>query len=412
MSKSLVEALGDGAWSVSAVVFDLNDMLDDEKRPISERRSDAVIRTGVEMEMRECPYHDIREGHLMNVSALAQISNYFNDARAEMAAFRRVAVENANWFDMLVCIVDLLSQPAIYLLQHRDAHGPVPARMAVCHKLAAGFFGVLREVHERLALGKEVPLGVDDLLKVVEEKGALLGANEACAGSPEMIRKACVALVDGAPASEVEIDRSRLDIARSLALQVQIGIFWHLYDRVHLWPLVRGEFRQHLTPGNDFLAQKLTSAGNDMDEIAPPRPDCTRLPDALDAQLRRNLGDALCDATAPKLLQEDVNAATQLLNEPGSAVRYNGEVAPLALQVAHYLNAHRQIVGELSRLELELRKLLDFPTDHPIRLGAAVFPIPQALHWYELILGRRIGPDSHLTGSSTGIRSAVPAAAK
>lgn len=412
MSKSLVDALGNGAWSVSAVVFDLNDMLDDEGRPISERRSDAVVRAGVEMEMRECPYHDIREGHLMNVSALAQISHYFNDARAEMAAFRRTTGNNATWFDMLVCIVDLLSQPAIYLLQHHDDHGPVPASMAVSHKLAAGFFGVLRGLHEKLALGQEIPLGVDSLLQVVEEMGALLGASEACAGSPEMIRKACTALVEGTPESEVEIDPTRLAIARCLALQVQLGIFWHLYDRVHLWPLVRGEFREHLTPGNDYLAQKFTRAGNEMDALAPSRPDCSKLPEILDAQLRRSLGDALCDTTDPKLLKEDVLAATQLLGEPGSAVRYDGEIAPFALRVAQYLNTHRLIVAELSRLELELRKYLEFPADTPIRLGAAVFPIPQALHWYELILGRRIGPDSHLTGSSTGIRSRATAAAR
>ena len=48
MSKSLVNALGDGAWSVSEVIFDLNDMLDDEGRPISERRCPRAATTAAE----------------------------------------------------------------------------------------------------------------------------------------------------------------------------------------------------------------------------------------------------------------------------------------------------------------------------------------------------------------------------
>ena len=89
MSKNLVDALNGGAWSVSAVIFDLNDMLDDEGRPISERRANAAVRAGVEMDMRECPYAGIRHGRLMNTSALAQVSHHYNPVMGEIAAFRR-----------------------------------------------------------------------------------------------------------------------------------------------------------------------------------------------------------------------------------------------------------------------------------------------------------------------------------
>jgi hypothetical protein len=399
MSKSLVNARGAGAWSVSEVVFDLNDMLDDEGRPISERRADAVVRAGVEMEMRECPFGGIREGHLMNVSALAQISRYFNDAMAEMSAFRRAAGADATWDDMLVCIVDLLSQPAIYLLQRHSERGPVPARMAVCHKLAAGFFGVLRGLHERLALGAQLPLTVDRLLELVDEMGALLGASEACAGSPAMIRKACTALIEGEPPSTQPIEPARLAIARCLALQVQLGIFWHLYDQVHVWSLVRGEFSAHLTPRNNFLAEKLAGARNGFGDSAPPRPDAAALPRGLDEALRRRLADALDDATDPDTLEQDVGRVRALLEgADAKAIRYDGEILPLALRVAHYLNAQRLITAELSRLEYVLRGHLGFPAGNRIHLGAAVFPIPQALTWYELIVGSRAGTDSRLAG--------------
>lgn len=405
MSKSLVEALAEGAWSVSAVVFDLNDMVDDEGRPISERRADAAVRVGVEMEMRQCPYAGIRHDKWMNFSALGQISRYYNPVLEEMAAFRRLLEgASATWDDILAGVIDQLARPAIYLLQQRNAQGPVPAQMAVGHKLAAGYFGVMCGLHERLALGAKLPVTAESFLNLVDEMGALVGASEVCAGSPQMLRKVSTALVEGSSDSRVEIDRLRLDIARCLALQVQLGIFWNLYDRVHLWQLIRGELRGHLTPYNSFLARKLERAEDDVDALAPAPPSCAALPDALDAQLRSRLADALSDIADPQALEEDLRTATELLGEPGSVIHYDGEHAPFALRVAHYLNAHRLFVAELSRVELELRGHLGFSGDTPISLGAAVFPAPQALSWYELILGRRLGEQGRLTGSSTGVR--------
>ncbi|HEY6096398.1 MAG TPA: hypothetical protein VIU93_15765 [Gallionellaceae bacterium] len=410
MSKSLVDALGDGAWSVSAVMFDLNDMVDDEGRPISERRADPAVRAGVEMEMRQCPYHDARHGKWMNASALAQVTQYYTPVLEELAAFRRqVNGADASWSDILAGVIDQLARPAIYLLQQRSERGPVPAQMAVGHKLAAGMFGVLRSLHERHAVGVNVPVSGASFMQLVDETGALVGASEVCAGSLKMIDKVSIALVEGKSDSQVGIDRTRVDIARCLALQVQMGIFWELYDRVHLWSLLRGEHRQRLRPFNDFLVRKLDQDAAALAALAPARPDGARLPAALDAQARIRLADALRDEAAAHVQEEDVRAATALLNEPGSAIRYDAEVAPFAQRVARYLGTHRLFVDELSRLELELRSYLGFAADAPIRLGGAVFPMPQALPWYELILGRRIGTHSHLTGSSTGLRVASPA---
>lgn len=405
MSKSLLEALGNGAWSVSTIVFDLDDMIDDEGRPISERRAGAAARVGVKMEMRECPYAGIRRDKLMNVSALEQISNHYNTVIAEMAAFRRQAAgEHATWDDILAGVIDLLAYPAVYLLQQRNAHGPVPASIAVGHKLAAGYFGVLRSLHERLAQGENLPVTVDSFLTLVDETGALVGASEVCAGSPQMIRRTSTALLEGRADNQTELDPLRLKMARCLALQMRLGIFWQLYDRVHLWRLVRGEHRAYLIPFNDFLNRKLNTVEDTLDKSAPPQPDVAMLPASLNAQLRGSLAEALRDAVGQQMLEEDVRTATGLLNEPGSAIRFSGEITPFAQHVAHYLHTHRLFIAELSRLELELRGYLGFSADAPISLGAAVYPAPQALHWYELILGQRLGKDGHLTGSNTGVR--------
>lgn len=404
MSKSLDDALGEGAWSVSAVIFDLNDILDDEGRPISERRADALARVGVEMEMRRCPFEGIRKNKWMNVSALAQITHYFNPVLAEMAALRRqLAGENVTWDDILAGVIDLLAGPARYLLQQRSPQGPVPAQVAVGHKLAAGFFGVMRGLNERLVMGADIPVTVDNFLNLVDEMDALLGASEACAGSPPMIRKAVTALLEGSSDIHVELDPSRLDIARCLALQVQLGVFWHMYDRVHEWSLIRGEFNEHLSPFNNFLERKIETARNNMDETALPRPESSVLPMALDEQLRQRFVVALNDAADAQTLEEDQCLSTELLNEPDSAIQYSGPIEPFALRVANYLNTYRLFKDELSKLELVLREYLGYSSDTPIRLGAAVYPTPRALPWYELILGRRLGEDGHLTGRSTRV---------
>lgn len=411
MSKSLADALEGGAWSVSKVVFDLNDVRDDEGRPISERRADATVRAGVEMDMRECPYSGIRHGRLMNMSALAQISNHYNAVMAEIAAFRgQLGRDEASWPDILAVVLDQLARPAIRLLQQRDPHRPVPAQAAVGHKLAAGLFGVMRTLHERLALGANLPVTADLFMQLVDETGALVGASEVCAGSPQMIRKTAVTLVEGGAANDVVLDQARMDIARCLAQQVQLGIFWQLYDQCHVWELLRGDTRKQLLPSNDFLTRKLEQAAMVMAPAAPLRPDAANLPASLGADTRSRLSDALGEAAHPPVLEEDIATATGLLGEAGSAIAYRGDAGPFAQRIACYLHAHRQFVSELFRLECRLRALLGFPAETPIQLGSAVFPRAQALPWYEMVLGRRFGEAGHLTGSCSGIRTRPSAA--
>ena len=403
MSKSLDNALGGKAWSVSAIIADLNDMLDDEGRPISERRADAAVRAGVEMEMRKCPFEGSRHDKWMNVSALTQISAYYNDALAEMTGFRRQAKKaDATWEDILACIVELLAGPTLYLLKQRNLNDPVPAKLAVGHKLAAGMYGVLLSVHERLALGTKIPVTVDGFLQLVDELDALVGAGfEACAGSPPMIRKAVVALMEGIDDNSVEIEPQRINIARSLALQVQLGIFWKLYDAVYTHSLLNGDITQHLVPSNMFLERKLEHAIKNIDSNAPPRPNPSMLPTSLDSETRQKLIDALNDSAEPKMLEQDIKSATELLNEPGSPIQYNGEIEPFALYIANYLNTYRLFRTELSRIELQLREQLGYPEETPIQLGGVAFPTPQLMPWLELIVGRKLGVDEHLTGNST-----------
>lgn len=408
MGKSLKDALTEKPWSVSAIMSDINDILDDEGRPVSERRADAAARVGVEMEMRQCPFNDIRKDKWMNVSALEQISKYYNDVLAEMSGLsRQLGGGNASWDDIMACVIDFLAGPTIELLKQHSAEGPVTARIAVGHKLAAGMFGVMRRLYERLARGEDYPVTTDTFMQLIDEMEALVGASEACAGSLPMIRKAGVALLEGKATKSLEIDDpARIEFARCLTTQIELGVFWSMYDRCHDWSLLRGEHREHMTPYNDFLTRKLDHAADELGATPPPKPDLNRLPSALDPAFRQRLVDAINNEADPKLLKEDVLTATELLKQPGSAIPYSGAVSPMARQVANYLNVYRLFKEELSRLELILRGHLGYPAETPIRLGNAALPKPQALPWYESILGRHLGKDDHLTGDGVGVRVA------
>lgn len=413
MPKSLENALSQKAWSVSEVMFDLDAMLDDEGRPISERRADAMARVGVEMEMKPCPFNDLRHGHWMNVSALAQITRYLTPVLREMESFRNEMVTAPSWGDILTSIIDQLSGPAIYLLQQRMTDGPVPAQIAVGHKLAAGMFGVIRELHQRLAQGRAMPVTVESFLRLIDETAALMGASEACAGSPSMIRKATNSLINGNPDNPQRLLPQRIHIAGCLSIQVQLGIFWRLFDRGHLWDLMQTDIFSHLMPFNDFLKRKLETTRQEMDVAVPVHIDSHRLPESLDQKYRKQLIAALNNQAAPELLYEDINVATELLNTPGAAIEYRGEIAPLAQCIARYLHTYRLFRDTLCHLEQQLRGYLGYSAEPPVKLGLAVFPAPSTLQWYERIVGRRLGEEGHLTGTSTGVRvNSAPTAAR
>lgn len=411
MSVSLSNALQGQPWSLSAVMFDVNDIRDDEGRPVSERRAEMAVRAGVEMDMRECPFSGPRQGRWMNASALMQVSGHYNAVMQDFAALRRLLVAgDPAWEDILALVLGQLARPAVTLLRTRSAAGPVPAADAVAHKLAAGLFGVLRSVHERLALGAVVPVTSKAFLAVVDETHALVGPAEVCAGSPQMIRRVSESVVDGEPAAMAtpleQAQQPRVAAVRALALQVYLGIFWRLYDQVALWRLLHGPLRALLQPANGYLQRRLTLAAGDLCATEPPPPSAPRLPAALDEASRDWLRTALQGCASPDLLADDVAEVRALLAEGGAALAFTGDPAWLAREVAAYLHTLRSFEAVIARHEAPAREWLGYPGEVPVRLGHAALPLPMALHWYELMLGRRLGSDGRLSGTLVGRRPA------
>ncbi len=409
MSQGLTNALTGKPWSLSELLFSLDHVLDAEGRPVTERRAPASVRMGVEMEMRACPYTDGREDKLMNHSALTQVTRFYNDVMAEVAGVRQLADEGQlSWSDILVPVLYQLLGPTLFLLKQKGGDAPLPAKEAVGYKLGAGYFGVMQTLFERRALGGDIPVTTPAFLDLVYETRALVGGAEVCAGSPEMLRNASRTLMQGDPGSAGDIDAVQLQLARTLALQFELGTFWRLFDATHYFNLIRGHDRQHLVPFNDFLQRKLDEAAAALGSKPAPAPVAERLPQGLDSGVREQLLQALQHTTPAETLSVDFKAAVNLLKTPGSVISFGGSKVGLALQFTRYLHCMRLFRQTMSDLEIGLRQSLGMKADSGVKLGPVVFAKPLALPWYERIVGCRLGDSGHLDGSQTGLR--VPAA--
>lgn len=416
MSKSYINALAGRPWSLSELVFDLDDCLDDEGRPVSERRAKMAVRAGVEMDMRVCPYADKRQGQWMNASALSQVSVHYNAVMAELLAFRRAqqAAGDEGWPAIQAAVTDLLLQPVLARLQlgPQASAGRIPAQAAVAHKLGAGFFGILRSVHDRHASGLDLPCNVDGFLEFVERRDALIGAAEVCAGSPQMIRRACIGLFDAEPAGHaggMEIGPARLAVSRLLVLQVAVGTCWRLFDEQHWFGLCCGPERSLLQPVNSHLRQRLEFEHQSC-PLVSPQPSEGSLPRGLSAAHQQLLQQALAGQSTLAADHERIRA---LLAQGKTVVQYQGDKVHLEQLVAVYLQAWRAFRQVLGELEQQLRAALwqwpgavveGLEREAGFQPGRMIFAHPKALPWYECLLGCRLDQDGYLYGSETGLR--------
>lgn len=423
MSKLFANALSGQAWSLSELVFDLDDCLDDEGRPVSERRAVMAVRAGVEMDMRMCPFDDERKGQWMNASALTQVSQHYNAAMSGLVSVRQAQIDRGDtgWLPVQAAVIDLLLQPALerLALGSNAGSGRIPALAAVAHKLGAGFFGVMRQVCEKHAGGRTLDCTAEAFLDFVARKKALIGASEVCAGSPQMIRRASDSLFNatvGAGMQPFVVPQARLEIARILALQVQLGTFWRLFDEVHWFQLCCSPLKQDLLPFNQHLRQRLEFESNQC-PLVSPLPDAAALP-AL-AEIDRKRLQALLDANVEVAeLAEDQQRILELLAQGPTVVALKGDSRWLVQQLSLYLYGYRLFRSLLADLETELRAWLwqlpevassGLNANAGFQPGRMIFAVPRALPWYECLVGCRMDGSGRLNGSVTGLRPAARA---
>jgi hypothetical protein len=382
LKKLLSAALKGEPWSVGALVFGLDDVLDEEGRPLHERRAPSATKTGVPMVLEACPYQDERRGLPMNVSALEQLLRFFPATAARVAAFRGMIGPRARpWEQLLLGLLDLLAAPALHLLQRRDPEARVPGLEAAGYKLAAGYFDALRRLLALEARGSARPCTADGFLSFIRAERVLLGPSEVCAGRWEHISALSRLLLDSSPPVVPAVPR-RVEVARLLAAQVRLGISWKLVDELAEWRLLVA--RGALRPRNHVVAERLRDRLLDLRAAQPALEHARRaLPDE---------AGPLCEALTAwedgkAASEEAVRAVGKVLAAEEGGFELLGPREASQRELAGLLELRAAFLATQHRLERELRTALGFPHEPGIELGAAVLPRSACLDWLQAISG-------------------------
>lgn len=392
--------MSDEAWSASGMIYAVEYLLDDEGRPVSERRAANRVKAGVPMELKSCPYRDERKGHPMNVSALAEITRHLDPVLDDVRAFRsaRTSTE-AGWNPMFAAVVDQLSGPALHLLRTRDPSALIPARRAVGHKLAAGFYGVVRGLLREQALGRERAITVEEVLSYVKSSRSLIGASEACAGPLHLIAKATAVFLGegeetGAPHGKVSAEH--VEIIDALCAQLRLGVLWELFDlQMERSLLLEAFARGEVIRRNPYIERVLGERLQELGDRAPQEREgleVIALPQRLSSASRLRLqallsGREVYDSTAP-IVTTLLEVMTR--GEVALELREEAQREAVARNVARYFLAYRELLSAHAELERTIRERLGYSVDIPLRPNALIVPIPTMFRWTQAVLGHRL----------------------
>jgi hypothetical protein len=410
-SSPLQAALLDEAWAVSGLFYGLEQLLDEDGRPLSERRAPSDVKKNVVMELRRCPYQDARNGKPMNVSALAQITKYLDAVLQDISAFRSTLAEEAQkgiagskeegsepLDALLVTVIDQLAGPALHVLARRRDDLRIPPLLSVGHKLAAGFFGVVYNLLFARAQGKERALDVDSMMHFIVESRALIGESEVCAGPPHLILRATEILLHGT--AKERTSPLRIAFAKTLAAQVSLGIAWELFDAaVERRILLEDARRETLRPRTSTITRALDERVRELEKSGEPQteahaaravPTSPASPAAIDPKDAESLRQLLASggfalpahAEIAEILHGLFSHGDSAIEIPDASLRL-----PLARRLAGFLVCYRRIVVTQVALELRLRELLQYSKEAPMKFGGVVFPHSKCQKWFEALTG-------------------------
>lgn len=396
MLYSDVDAVRAGKpWSIGGVMYGLQESTDDEGRPIYERRAPLIVKEGVPMEIRRCPYPDARLDRSMNVSALAQITRHLDAVLDDIRGFRASLPDTQmTWGDAYAVVVDQLVQAALFRLRHPDSVARIPTLASVAYKLAVGFSTPLREMLVLQARGEAREVTREALLSWVDERSLLVGAREACASPVNLLVRATDAFLGQPLPAVAPAEPVRVRIARPLAQQVQLGIAFNLFDEALEWQLLSGQHAAgRLSPRTQFLERMLAERFEALTERDPLQA-LGALPGGLRPVLVERLRASFAEPNRDGSVGPAAVVIAKLLNEGVGAVAIPaGGAAAFARAFAEYLRVYCAVIDTLFALECEARTAagLAGPTEfnpHPTAL-----PRPRALAWFEMACGYRLRCD-------------------
>ncbi len=405
MSTTWQEALQGKPWSFSAMIHSQSHVHDTDGRPLGEIRAPTQAKIDVPMVLRACPYRDSRRGYSMNVSALEQMTAHLDWVLHDVVAFRRASEKKLkSWDLMLAGILDQLSGPLRHLLSAGNGESRVPARLAVGHKLAAGYFGVVTQIIKQEAFGRHTQNHVEAFLSEIERQNALFGASEVCAGPPNLIRRCTAAWLapdsalaavlkpmENPPATPSE---ARVSVSHHLLEQVRLGLAFGAYDSAVEARFLR-RWGPELDPHNSFIEKRLVLARMKAAEH-PKLPDdaaARLLLRGEEANPARQALAALMNASfhghAPTAAVK-LYAALLRCRKGALRIENSAAVDVLAADIANYVECLRRLNQYQWELEMRVRTDLQLPLATPVKLGSLQRPLPAFLDWIEAMLGYKV----------------------
>ena len=377
-------------WSLAELLYALDDVHDEEGRPLGERRASSEAKKGVEMVLRECPYRDARQGSPMNVSALKQVLRPFDEVMNELRAFQRSLPGPMKSQHRLLCaVVDLLAAPAMFLLGTWPENHPLPIHLSVGYKLAAGFFSLARDFPPTNDSAHKLETAILDFIK---ERRLLFGASEVCAGPPNMIQQTTQALLERPSDGEHRVSSNRIQRAIALAAQLRLGTMWRTLDRTmeHRLLVLTHEDALHLR--TSFLSREV---GHRRTELA--QENTPSFHEAL-GFIPLGLAPNLC--VSMKAHIEDRNRISDLpwtkalleanRTQEAAIVVDASESESIFGDIAWFLRCRFVLYRTLHALERDIRKTLEFSTSTGFDPSRLIFPPGKALRWIEAILGAQV----------------------
>jgi hypothetical protein len=188
----------------------IEQLRDDEGRPLKEGKAPEHCRTAVPMQMVECRYAGSRFRHAnpMNASALQQMARHWPEALSGFGYLRNLMAGAKPAGEITLIEFWKIARAGAILpeyLCHRTADplgdGKLPAFVAVMYKAALGLFnsaqnivlsGILKA--DTNGLSKADP---DAIIAFADDTAMLVGEKEVCAGPANMIAEVTREITDG-----------------------------------------------------------------------------------------------------------------------------------------------------------------------------------------------------------------------
>ncbi len=168
---------------------------DADGRTLAEMNATRNLKQGVEFTLRECPYEGSRQGKLMNVSGLGQLTDHHRMIVRDTHRMREryLALHGAEHMDLgrLWAFARALSSVPVFAVRQRASQVPpleVPAPYSAMFKIAQG----LHMAAERMVFAGWDPrrrVSAEELVSFVEEEGLFLSLDgtRACAGPLHLV---------------------------------------------------------------------------------------------------------------------------------------------------------------------------------------------------------------------------------